>query len=188
MQSSLFPETGHNPGGKVKTALPADIKGDADFSECGRYRTVLRRWTGDAFPDRYMMLIGMNPSTADATANDPTITREWGFAQREGFNGFLKCNISDYRATDPKALLALPEGEIMSAANMTGIACFAQMAALVVFCCGKPNRALIPAYEIARQTLASVGVPVYCFGTNSDGSPKHPLYLRADTPLQRCEV
>lgn len=188
MQSSLFPETGHNPGGKVKTSLPADIRGDADFSPCGRYRTVLRRWTGADFPARYMMLIGMNPSTADANANDPTITREWGFAQREGFNGFLKCNISDYRATDPKALLALSDDEIMSAGNMNAIACFAQMASVVVFCCGKPNKALLPAYALARATLAVSGVPVYCFGKNSDGSPKHPLYLRSDTPLERYEV
>jgi hypothetical protein len=24
---------------------------------------------------------------------------------------------------------------------------------------------------------------LWCFGTNQDGSPKHTLYLRGDTPL-----
>jgi hypothetical protein len=55
----LFGETGpfHDPGGKVKTALPLGLRGDAEFSPCQRYRWLLRRWVGDAFPERYWLLI-----------------------------------------------------------------------------------------------------------------------------------
>ena len=42
----------HDPGGKVRLALMEGVRGDAVFSEDGRYRTLMRRWLGDAFPAR----------------------------------------------------------------------------------------------------------------------------------------
>ena len=103
MQDTLFPDERHDAGGKVKTKLPAGMYGDALF--CGdreEFRPFLRRWVGqEQFPDRWVCFIGMNPSTASADFNDPTITREWGFTVREGFSAYVKHNVSDYRATHP---------------------------------------------------------------------------------------
>ncbi|WP_445681889.1 DUF1643 domain-containing protein [Radicibacter daui] len=174
----------HKVGGKVKTALPAGLRGDAVFSECGRYRPLLRRWVGDAFPERYAMWIGMNASTATAEANDPTITREWGFTTREGYSGYLKCNIGDYRATDPKALLQ-PGIEARSSANLPAILTAARKACIVIVCHGKLNQALKPHGDETVAALRAEGIELWCLGVNGDGSPKHPLYLRADAPLIR---
>jgi hypothetical protein len=173
----------HDPGGKVRLALMPGVNGDATFSPDGRYRQLMRRWLGDAFPERYVLFIGMNPSTADATVNDPTCAREWTFAQREGFDGMVKANVGDYRATDPKMLLA-PGVEASSPDNLPAIRKAAAGAGLVVLCHGKLNKALAPAGEALIAALKADGVPLLCFGTNGDGSPKHPLYLRADTPLR----
>lgn len=174
----------HDPGGKVRLALMPGVKGDAEFSEDGRYRRLMRRWVGEAFPQRYVLFIGMNPSTADGTVNDPTCAREWTFAQREGFNAMVKANVGDYRATDPKMLLA-PGVKASSDENLPVIRAAAADAGFVVLCHGKLNKALAPAGRALVEALRADGVELWCFGTNADGSPKHPLYLRADTPLVR---
>lgn len=174
----------HDPGGKVRLNLMAGVKGDAVFSEDGRYRTLMRRWIGEAFPERYILFIGMNPSTADAMVNDPTCAREWTFAQREGFDAMVKANVGDYRATHPKMLLE-PGVEACSPANLPAIRAQAAGAARVVLCHGKLNKALAPAGRALVEALQADGIEIWCFGTNGDGSSKHPLYLRADTPLVR---
>ena len=174
----------HDPGGKVRLALMPGVKGDAAFSDDGRYRQLMRRWTGDAFPERYMLFIGMNPSTADAAFNDPTCAREWTFARREGFDAMVKANVGDYRATDPKMLLA-PGVLASSPENLPAIRVAAAGADRVVLCHGKLNKALAPAGKAVVDALKADGVELWCFGTNGDGSPKHPLYLRGDTPLVR---
>ncbi|WP_448208144.1 DUF1643 domain-containing protein [Azospirillum sp. sgz302134] len=172
----------HDPGGKVKTALPAGLRGDAEFSDCGRYRRLLRRWIGDEFPDRHWLLIGMNPSTADATHNDPTVAREWSFTVREGYMGFTKCNVGDYRATVP-ADLSKPGVVACSADNLPTILRAAEAADRVVACFGRVPRPLVSAPEKTVRALRERGIDLWCFGTNADGSPKHPLYLRGTTPL-----
>ena len=174
----------HDPGGKVRLALMPGVKGDATFSVDGRYRQLMRRWTGDAFPERYVLFIGMNPSTADATVNDPTCAREWTFTQREGYSAMVKANVGDYRATNPKALL-VPGVAAVSDENLPTIRKAAAGAELVILCHGKLNKALAPAGKALVDTLRADGVELWCFGTNGDGSPKHPLYLRGDAPLVR---
>lgn len=172
----------HDPGGKVRLALMPGVQGDAVFSADGRHRQIMRRWLGESFPERYILFIGMNPSTADGTVNDPTCAREWSFAQREGYAGMAKGNVGDYRATHPKMLL-VPGVVAASPDNLPSLRASARGADRVVLCHGKLNKALAAAGAELVQALREDGIALWCFGTNGDGSPKHPLYLRADTPL-----
>lgn len=173
----------HDPGGKVRLGLGPGVRGDATFSADGRHRQLMRRWLGETFPDRYILFIGMNPSTADANVDDPTCAREWALARREGFEAMVKANVGDYRATDPKMLTA-PGVEASSPANLPAIRQAAAGAGKVVLCHGRLNRALAPAGAALTAALIADGVTLWCLGTNADGSPKHPLYLHADTPLR----
>lgn len=77
------------------------IKSDALLSTCGLYRYWLSRTWGDTPP---LVVIGLNPSTADAMQDDPTIRRCIGFARREGCGGLMMLNLFAFRATDPAML------------------------------------------------------------------------------------
>ena len=74
----------------------------ADFSDCGRYRYKLWRLWDDTRPE--VMFIMLNPSTADATADDPTIRRCIGFARAWGYGGVRVGNLFAWRTPYPQAL------------------------------------------------------------------------------------
>lgn len=174
----------HDPGGKVRVALPGDVIGRAQFwgpNDC--YRLWLSRdWSDDSLDQRGVLFIGMNPSTADASVNDPTIGRETFFARREGFKRFAKCNVMDYRATAPKDLRA-PGVVPCSDMNLPVIREYAAKASMTVCCWGSLHPVLRRFGDDVETMLRSDGRELLCFGTNADGGPKHPLYLRGDTPL-----
>ena len=74
------------------------------LSSCGTYRYRLwRYWHTEREPLIFIML---NPSTADAMQDDPTIRKCIGFAKRLGFGGIEVVNLFAYRATDPRDLRA----------------------------------------------------------------------------------
>lgn len=170
MQAEMFPDIRHDAGGKVKTKFPAGMFGDAVFKgDRDQYRPLLRRWVGqERCPDRYVCFIGMNPSTADSVGNDPTITREWGFTVREGFDAYVKCNVSDYRATKPNDLL-VPGIELQGPTNGITVAGCTSDAALTIVCWGSVNKALKPHADRLLADLRFRGVKLWCFGTNADG-------------------
>jgi hypothetical protein len=75
---------------------------DAVLSDDGRYRYRLsRRWTEG--PTLHWVML--NPSTADADKDDPTIRRCVGFATHNGFGSISVCNLFALRATNPRELI-----------------------------------------------------------------------------------
>lgn len=172
----------HDPGGKVRLRLPEGVTGEAVFSECGRYRQVLRRdWTPEGATPRAVLFIGMNPSVADAAASDPTCHRELVFARDWGFTRYLKGNVLDWRATSPRDL---PAPELAASPdNIPALVAMAQEAEWVVMAYGRLHKRYGPVVQEAVRAVAATGRPLKCFGLNKDGSAKHPLYLRKDAEL-----
>ena len=75
------------------------------ISDCGFYRYWLTRPGRSLIAERGPVLfIMLNPSTADAELDDPTIRRCRGFAESWGCAGLTVANLYAYRATDPAAL------------------------------------------------------------------------------------
>lgn len=162
--------------------------GTAVFSDDMRHRYSLSRtWTSNV--RSVAVFIGLNPSTATAEVNDPTITREVAFAKRWGHDALIKVNLFAWRSTDPLGLLDTldPIGvdndrHVLDAAG--------SVRSSVIACWGSHRKTGALAQLVSTRAttvlhmLMSKGIGLFCLGTNADGQPKHPLYLAATTPLR----
>lgn len=116
------------------------------------------------------MFIGLNPSTADETEDDPTIRRCIAFSKAWGYNGLCMSNLFAFRATDPAVMLA--ESDPIGPENDVHLLEMARRAGIVIAAWGMPGshrgrdvavRNLVPNLHYLRLT--------------KDGHPGHPLYL-----------
>jgi hypothetical protein len=167
-------EPAHDPGGKTRLPLQDGVRGWVDFSVCGKYRHVLLRNWG-AFGDPFVLWIGMNPSTADFNVDDPTIRKEMHFTRAMGFNSYVKVNVMDFRATDPKALLSV---EPRSDKNLPRIISLSEGASRIICTWGALPKSLQRYADDVVHALRDH--KLYCMGKTKNGSPRHPLYLRND--------
>jgi hypothetical protein len=161
---------------------PPLARGGATLSQDGRYRYRLWRTFGTGGTLCFVML---NPSTADASADDPTIRKCLGFARRLGFGGIDVVNLFAWRATDPGDLPHVTEP--IGAENDDWIVDRCKAADLVVAAWGAtklPNRMVERRACEVRRLLSSAGVTLQCLGCSQEGAPRHPLMLAYATPLQ----
>jgi hypothetical protein len=154
----------------------------AVFSSCGRYRHRLDRDV--QMFGTVALLIGVNPSTADARHNDQTIAKDIGFAKVHGWSRIIKVNVFDWIATDVRELACVPQA--VSIENRACLVAAAAEADVLVPCWGdraKVPRALHREIDDTLALLRLQGKPMFCFGLTAAGDPRHPLMLAYDTPL-----
>lgn len=156
-----------------------DTTKTATISSCGRYRYVLtRRWsTGPLLC--FMML---NPSTADASNDDPTIRRCMDFAKREGAGGIRVVNLYGLRATDPKEIRKASDPFGPGNADHLALAATAAVATGMPIVCAWGTQGMAKA-EAVKSLLRERGARLVCLGKTKDGHPRHPLYVKGDQPL-----
>lgn len=150
------------------------MSNDAIVSPCGSYRYLLQR--GEAPVCAFVLL---NPSTADASSDDATTTKLKVFAKNFGFAGYDLYNVGAGRATDPKDWLKM--GDPIGPDNAFYLSMAACRPVIVV---GWGNNAPRPFVARAVKILSEAGNPLWCFGINKNGSPKHPLYVPYSTELK----
>ena len=145
------------------------------ISDCKKYRYKLsRQWNRDG---SMIMFIMLNPSTADADIDDPTIRRCISFAKSWGAGGFYVGNLFAYRSKTPKDLLSAldPIGE----ENKNHLNDMLNDSVFAV--CAWGNFPIIK--KLKPETLnflKNKHVPFRCIDTSINGTPKHPLYLKGD--------
>lgn len=155
-----------------------DIEYDAQLSDCGEYRYRLSRiWQPRKKPLTFMML---NPSTADAMVDDPTIRRCMSFARREEAGGIVVVNLYGLRATNPLDLWQ--HTDPIGAGNDRAVLKAVRDAGGLVICAWGAN-APTERVNYVKRTIVN-NAKLLCLGTTQAGSPRHPLYLRRDQPLE----
>jgi hypothetical protein len=144
---------------------PPDIKG-AVISQCETYRYQLWRKWDDAKP--LVLFIMLNPSTANAEVDDPTIRRCMGYAKDWGFGGLYVGNLYAYRTAYPKELKAA--GYPIGPDNDKHLKDMQSKCDQVI--CAWGNGQGIP------QRIQDSFPQLHYIELAKDGTPKHPLYLK----------
>lgn len=177
---------------KQLRGLPTIARRAAVISPCELYRYTLEREFGD-YEDGTpysgagsIMFVMLNPSTADAEKDDPTIRRCLGFAHSFNFRELLVANVYSFRATNPQDLWDSAEAGIRlrGPEHEYYFAGLAFRAHRVVMAFG--NHAASPDRRLVEKLLTDnfKGDPC-CLKRNKDGSPGHPLYLPSNAQFLR---
>jgi len=141
----------------------------AHFSRCTTFRYALWREWNAGQPK--LLLIGLNPSTADAARNDPTIRRCIGFARDWGFGGVWVLNLFAFRATYSNDLKAAADP--IGPRNDEWIRRVARTADRVVAAWGNDGGFM----QRSTRVRGMLGDRLEAIRLNAGGEPAHPLYL-----------
>jgi hypothetical protein len=156
-------------GGSARAVLTESMASGADFSECRIYRYRLWRAWDNSLPT--LNVVGLNPSTADETVDDPTIRRCIGFARDWGYGGLVMTNLFAYRSTDPKALLTADDP--IGPCNKDWLTQTALLSEMVLAAWGAHVMAFVQEGVVRRAARGRL----YCLGLTKSGAPRHPLYM-----------
>lgn len=166
-------------------------EGEAVLSPCERYRYVLtRRWG----PGTAVAFVMLNPSTADASQDDPTIRRCIGFAKSLGHDAIGVVNLYAWRATSPDDVVTAwrrgvdivgPDNDYFIAAAL-GVSPVNVLAPIVAAWGAGPSGLDVEGRAADVLAIARTHHPdrnLACLGYTKAGAPRHPLYLPADADL-----
>jgi len=150
----------------------------AEFSNNRKYRFTLWRIWDKTKP--LVMFIGLNPSTANETENDPTVCSVGRIAKVNGYGGFYMMNCWAYISTDPKVLKEHKWDKNMCEWNDNMLMTTKAKCKDVVFAWGS--------FSIVNKTgrdkeLLKMFPDAMVLFLNKNGSPKHPLYCKSETKL-----
>lgn len=153
-----------------------DMRKTAVFSKDMVFRYKLSRmWKAGGFGR--IVFIMLNPSTADAMIEDPTIRRCMVFARKWGYRVLDVANAFALRSTDPLRLqdVSDPIGPL----NDQYLREMTETAERVVVAWGTHGKLQDRGNTVAKRVLHDR--ILHCLAVTKHGFPKHPLYMRGDT-------
>jgi hypothetical protein len=149
----------------------------AVISPCGKYRYHLRRETGSGHGVATFVML--NPSTADAEVDDPTVRKCLGFALRWGCCELHVVNLFAIRATAPADLQTA--GDPVGSENREWVehAIKKVRRNLIVgpvVCAWGIHGSYMDQDQTVLGWIEGLCQPM-CLGMTKDGHPRHPLYM-----------
>jgi hypothetical protein len=152
------------------------------ISACGNYRYLLTRELGPA--PAVATFIMLNPSTADATEDDPTIRKCKGFATRWGCGTIRVVNLFACRTKSPAIIKAHPTP--VGPANkrhFDDAIRFAKDRPGFIVCAWGVHGGHRDQDLVVLNWLAVHAVEPVCLGVTKDGHPLHPLLVAYSATL-----
>lgn len=147
------------------------ISSYAELSECGQYRYFLKRtWNNN---DKIMTYIMLNPSTADASKDDPTIHKCVKFAIREGCGSICVINLFALRSSKPEVLYT--HNDPIGPENDYWIDKIAKQSEIIIAAWGNHSNLFNRNIEVVNRLKLYGITNLCCLGLNKTGTPKHPL-------------
>ena len=153
--------------------LQEGVVGEAHFSDCENYRYWLTR-SWDSSKDSIAWIL-LNPSTARADVDDPTIRRCTNYSKQWGYGSLVILNTFALRSTDPRQLKEVDDP--VGPENDWHIALWAISVSQCMVGWGT-HGSYKQRGESVVYMLRRWGVDPYCLGATKHGYPKHPLYLK----------
>lgn len=161
---------------------------EALLSDDGVYRYRLHRTWSSSDPDgseRRVTFVMLNPSVGNQVDDDNTLTRCRGFATAWGYDGYDVVNLFAFITPYPADMFAAARAgvDIIGPDNnehLRRAAAYAKSRREPIIAAWGAGAPLDRVREVAALPHMD---ELRCLGTTASGMPKHPLYLRADTPL-----
>lgn len=142
---------------------------------------------GANFNSRHLLWVMCNPSTADASYDDPTVRRIRDFTTAAGYSGLSVVNLWGFRsklpadlvgATDPTGPANWHHVERALWSHFVVVAAWGSLAGVTPDMATAQVRAFLRVARAARGDLV-----LRCLGTTARGQPRHPLMVRSGQPL-----
>lgn len=148
----------------------------AILSECGTWRYSLYRKFLLYGPT--LLVIGTNPSTADAKDDDNSLVRFQYFAKRDKFATLLVGNPLAFRNRSPKELRAAHKAgvDVFGPENEEHLRKMIDMADVILCSWGNAGAFLNSAQRMMEKIAMPPEKIVLCRGLTKLGHPKHLLY------------
>lgn len=143
------------------------MKSNANLSICRKYRYALWRIWDESKP--YAMFIGLNPSTADETENDPTINRCISYSEDWGYGGLCMANLFAFRATEPSHMMS--SDDPIGSDNDEWLKKLSKDAGVIVAAWGNKG-----SYLNRSKKIIDMIPNLMCLKVNKSREPAHPLY------------
>lgn len=166
----------------VDAVVEGGIAKLAVISDCETFRYALMRvWDMDL---PLLIFVMLNPSTATARLDDPTIRRCMGFARRDGYGGIIVVNLFAFRSPSPEVMKAAadPIGPLNTRILQHAFEYAVTQNADVIAGWGVHGDFKDQDYAVVQQAEIT-GVIAKCLGKSKGGHPRHPLYLKGDQPV-----
>jgi len=150
------------------------------FDELKEHRLKLTCKWDDTLPR--CLYIMLNPSTADTNRCDRTLNRCISFAKDNGLGSIVVVNLYSFRTSNPQLLWeAIVQSHPENAENVKQAIDEAET--VIAAWGGQVKRK--DSFSWVLDHAKKSEKTVHCLGRNKSGTPRHPLYLRQGTNLEK---